>query len=87
MENTKEELAELNEKSNIIYRFLAEGQLNFNFSMNDEPEEWGLEHIFTLEDYNIQIITNTQGRIYFEIIKAEIKKKVKTGGRRASTHI
>ena len=87
--NTKEELSELNEVSNIIHRFLAEGQLNFNFSLNDEPDEYGLEHVFTLEDYNIRIIANTQRRIYFEVIADEPKlkkKKVKTRGLRASSH-
>ena len=72
--NTKEELAELNEKSNIIHRFLAEGQLGFKFSMNDSQEEFGLEHVFTVEDYNINIIANTEGRIYFEVIKNTRKK-------------
>ena len=73
--NTEEDLNELNEKSNIIHRFLAEGQLDYIFSMYDNQEMYGLEHIFTVEmggSKKMNICANTEGRIYFEIF--QIKK-------------
>jgi hypothetical protein len=48
--NNKDEIQELNHTSQIISRFLSEGEIEYTFSLYDHEEGFGLEHIYTVED-------------------------------------
>lgn len=77
--NSEKDLKTLNKTGNIISRFLAESRYSYNFSLFNEGD-YGLENIYTIllsdEITKINIIANTEGTIYFEVVKFKNDKKL-----------